>query len=357
MVKLRLRDGSGEIVLNHVVEDTDRHGNVRLYFRKRGLPKVRLREPPGSDAFLEEYRRAAAGERKPETYRTKPAPEGTFKHLCEAYYASAEFVGLDVSTQNWRRRALDAIGIGSGHLPVSALGTQQIYDLRDELKDKPGAARNRLKALKALFKWGVKRQKVAVNPAREVELLTYKSTGHHSWTMEEVAQFEARWPLGTQARLAMTLLLYTAGRREDACRLGPQHIRNGRIRFTQAKNENRSPVEVDMPVHDELLRAIDAAPSGHLAFLATPQGKPYTPNGFGNKFRDWCDAAGLPHCSAHGLRKAAATRLADLGATAHEIMAITGHQSLTEAERYTKAANKGKLADRAHAKLKKGAGK
>jgi integrase/recombinase XerD len=200
----------------------------------------------------------------------------------------------------------------------------------------------------------VKAEHVAGNPARDVEMIRYKSNGHHSWTMEEIAQYEARHPIGTQARLAMTLLLYTAGRREDACRLGPQHVKNGRIRFTQAKNENRSPVTVDMPVHTDLARAIAATPSGHLSFLVSKLNKPFTPAGFGNKFREWCDAAGLPHCSAHGLRKAAATRLADLGATAHEIMAVTGHQSLEEAERYTKTANKAGLADRAFRKLEGG---
>ena len=92
--------------------------------------------------------------------------------------------------------------------------------------------------------------------------------------------------------------------------------------------------------------------SGHLTFLVTEFGKPHSPNGFGNKFKDWCREAGLPHCSAHGLRKAAAARLAERGATAHEIMAITGHQSLEEVERYTRAAQRRTLADSAMAKLK-----
>ena len=71
----------------------------------------------------------------------------------------------------------------------------------------------------------------------------------------------------------------------------------------------------------------------HMTFLVTEFGKPYSVAGFGNRFRDWCDQAGLKHCSAHGLRKALATELANNGATAHEIMAVTGHQSLAEVER------------------------
>jgi integrase len=105
--------------------------------------------------------------------------------------------------------------------------------------------------------------------------------------------------------------------------------------------------------HPDLAEVIAATPSAHLTFLVTEQGRPFTPAGFGNKFRAWCNQANLPHCSAHGLRKATAARLAERGATAHEIMAITGHQSLEEVERYTRAARKAQLADSAMSKLKR----
>ena len=101
------------------------------------------------------------------------------------------------------------------------------------------------------------------------------------------------------------------------------------------------------------LLIIAATPSPHRTFLVTEYGNPYTPNGFGNAFKDWCRQANLPHCTAHGLRKATAARLAERGATAHEIMAITGHRTLEEVERYTKAVRQAKLADSAMAKLTK----
>ena len=75
--------------------------------------------------------------------------------------------------------------------------------------------------------------------------------------------------------------------------------------------------------------------------------------GFGNKFREWCNQAGLRHCSAHGVRKATATRLAERDAPTHEIMAITGHKSLAEVERYTREVDRRKLADSAMARLKR----
>jgi hypothetical protein len=84
----------------------------------------------------------------------------------------------------------------------------------------------------------------------------------------------------------LELLLYTGGRREDAVRLGPQHLRDGRVRFVQAKNEHRTPVQGDIPLHPKLGAAIAATRSKHLTFLITEYGKPYTPAGFGNAIRD-----------------------------------------------------------------------
>jgi integrase/recombinase XerD len=168
---------------------------------------------------------------------------------------------------------------------------------------------------------------------------------------DEVEQFRAKHPIGSKARLALESL-YTGGRREDAVRLGPQNVRSGRVHFTQAKNEHRAPIKVDIPLHPNLGAAIAATRSEHLTFLVTGHGRPYTPSGFGDAMRDWCDQANLRHCSAHGLRKACATALAEAGATAHEIASVTGHQSLEEIERYTRDASRKLLADRAMSKFK-----
>jgi integrase len=100
--------------------------------------------------------------------------------------------------------------------------------LRDELKDKPGAAKNRLKALRALFRWAVEADEAPHDPTIGVRAISYVTKGHHAWSIEEVAAYEQRHPLGTKARLALAILLYTACRREDAVRFGPQHIRDGR---------------------------------------------------------------------------------------------------------------------------------
>jgi integrase len=93
---------------------------------------------------------------------------------------------------------------------------------------------------------------------------------------------------------------------------------------------------------------------GDLTFLVTALHRAFSSAGFGNKLRQWCDEAGLTHCSAHGLRKAAAARLAELAASEHEIMAITGHRASKEVTSYTRAARQKILAERSMARLAAG---
>jgi integrase len=343
-------DSAVRLRLKHLTGDVDRHGNARFYVRLPGRPKVRIRGVPGSEEFMAAYQAALAG--KPKTL-PRIAVRGSFRHLCQLYFASLDFRQLDVATQTWRRRTLEAISQQYGEQPVAHLEGRHVRRIVEERADKPSAAKKRLRAMQALFKWALASDEVAKNPTRDVAPVRYLEKGHHTWTLDEVEAYEARHTVGTKARLAMALLLYTACRREDVVRLGRQNIRNDRLRFVQAKNEHRNPVAIDIPLHPDLAAAIEAVPSAHLNFLVTAFGKPFTPAGFGNWFRDRCDESGLSHCSAHGLRKAAAARLAERGATPHEIMAVTGHRSLEEVERYTREATRAGLADAAMAKLKR----
>ena len=343
------------IKLKYLVEDMDRHGNVRCYVRLPGQPKVRILGMPGTTEFMSAYQAALSARNSEDNSRKyQRAAVGSFGYACLAYYASAEFKVLDHKTQHWRQIVLDKICQQHGHQPIALMQAKHIRHLRDEKAETPVVANQRLKALKALFRWAVETGIAPNDPAREVRLIQTASKSHHSWTVDEVKKFEQVHPIGGKARLAMALILYTAGRREDAIRFGAQHIRDGRLHYTQAKNEHRKPNHMDIPVHPELARIIAATPpSGHLTFLVNDNDRPFTTKHFGHTFRKWCDEAGLPHCSAHGLRYATATYMAENGASAHEIMAITGHRSLAEVERYTRAARKAALADTAMARLKK----
>jgi len=183
------------------------------------------------------------------------------------------------------------------------------------------------------------------DPTIGVKGIRIKSEGFHTWSESEIAQFEDKHPVGTRARLALALMLYTGQRRSDAVRMGRQHIKEGRIRVRQQKTK----IELNIPMHPALEEVIAASAAGNMTFLVTAYGKPFTAAGFGGWFRECCDGAGLPQCSAHGLRKAAARRLAEAGCTPHQIGSITGHKTLKEIERYTRAVEQGRLADSAMA--------
>jgi integrase len=217
----------------------------------------------------------------------------------------------------------------------------------------PGAANALRVALRVMMKHAVEIGLRANDPTREVKPIRIKSDGHHSWTDDEIAQFERHHPIGSRARLALALLLHTGQRRGDVIRMGAQHIRNGALHVRQEKTG----AELVIPVHPDLAAVIAAAPRDHLTFVTTRQGGPFEGSAFSRWFREQCDKAGLPHCSAHGLRKAAARRLAEAGCTAHEIGAITGHASLTELVRYTRAADQKRLAEAAMTKTRTSRGK
>lgn len=336
----------------HVIQDRDRHGNVRTYLRVPGKPKVRLRETPGTDAFDVEYRRALVAKPEPKKMMIGTVTPGSIDALCIAYYGTADFKRLDDRTQRVRRGILDRFRMGHGNKPAARLEARHLVALGDQHTETPEAYNALLKALRAVFRAGVLRGLVKDNPAVAVPYLPSRNPdGFHSWTLEEVEQFEARWPVGTKPRLALALLLYTAQRRSDVVLLGRQMVRDGVLTFTQQKNRARKPVKVTIPVIAELRRVIDASTCGDLTFLVTEHGGAFTPESFGNAFRRWCRAAGLPHCSPHGLRKAAAARLADLGCSAHEIMAVTGHRTIKEVIRYTEASDRRRMAGAAFARL------
>ena len=179
---------------------------------------------------------------------------------------------------------------------------------------------------------------LAVDPLAGVKLVAIKSDGHHPWEPEECRQFETRHEIGTRARLAFELLLQVGQSRCDVVRMGRQHVREGKL----ALKRQKTGVQFEVPVMEALQNAIDGMPKGdNLTFLVTAQGKQFSAAGFGNWFREVCNEAGLPkRCTSHGLRKAAATYLADRGATTTQLMAWFGWKTASEAERYTRGADR-----------------
>jgi integrase len=323
----------------------DRHGKPRFYFRRAGFKTVALPGLPWSPEFMAAYEQALAGQPAPiGAERTIP---GTLRALAVSYFASPAFRTARPSTQYSYRNIIDRLCAEHGEKRVALLQRDHVVKLLAARASTPGAANTLRRSLRALMQHAVEIGLRLDDPTRDVRRVPTKSDGYHSWTEGEIEQFERHHAVGSRARLAFALLLYTGQRRSDVVRMGRQHLSDNAICVRQVKTGR----EVWVPVH-EALAPILAEASTNLTFLLTDQGKPYTAAGFGNWFRDQCRAAGLHGCTAHGLRKAAARRLAEAGCSTHEIAAITGHASLKEVARYTEAVDRRRLATSAMAKVR-----
>ena len=320
----------------HCAWNTDRHGKRRVRFRKAGFTTY-LTGTPWSEDFMRQYATALDGVKAQATSigadRTKP---GSFDALCVSYYRSPDFLGLRSSTQSARRHVLERFRQAHGVKPhISAvIGAKA---------DKPEAANHLLKTLRIILAYAVAQGIIDSNPATGIKKYRSQGDGYHSWSEGEIAQFEQRHPVGSKARLALALGLYTAQRKSDCLRMGWQHVIGDAITVRQQKTD----AALLIPMRPHLVAALASLPRANLTFLMTEHGAPFTPSGFGNWRRDRCNEAGLRHCSFHGLRKAAATRLANAGCSVDQLKAITGHRSLAEVARYTKAADQQRLARQA----------
>jgi integrase len=328
----------------------DRHGKARHYFRRPGRVSRPLPGLPWSDEFMTAYA-AALNNSLPVTIGIRRTKPGTVEEAVARYLGSTAFGNFRPSTQAMRRAILERFRVEHGDKRIGKLEREHVARLIGRLR--PHAQRNMIKTLRALMEFSLAEGLITTDPTIGVKLTKAKDTGGFpTWPVECIQRYRATHALGTRARLALELLLGTMQRRSDVVKLGPQHLENGILSLRQQKTD----AEVDIPILPELQAAIDAMPKGgHLAFLITDQGKPFTAAGFSYWFGEMCKKAGLPkNLSAHGLRKAGATRLAEHGCTDHEIMAWGGWKTLAEVQRYTKAANRKRLAQQAAEKLKTG---
>jgi len=341
-----------KMLLKFVQEFRDRHGKTRRYVRRTGFKSVPLPGDPGSPEFMEAYQRALDPKSAPriEIGADRVMP-GTVADLVVRYYRSAEFLGLRESTQSTYRHIIETFRIDHGEKRLAMLHRKHVKDLMAAKASTPTAANNFLKRLRQLMAFAIDVGMRNDDPTIGVKPLPIRSAGHPAWTADDIAAFRRKHPSGTRARLAMELALCTMQRRGDLVRMGRQHLQGGLLMIRQQKTGT----VIEIPILAELQVELDQLSAHQLTFLVTEQGKAFTAAGFGNWFRDMADAAGLSTgYNTHGLRKAGATRGAEAGWTDHEIMAWGGWKSLSEVQRYTRAANRRKLAQGAVYKLTTG---
>lgn len=324
------------VTLRGLMAGKSKSGKLHWYVRRKGLPLVALPDLPHDDpAFLAAYA-AAWAIAAPE----KPiqAPEaGIALHIRKAL-GSPRYRALSATYKAAIRRHADQIIRDYGGLPLDGLRDRHIAaDVMDA--DQPEM---RLKA----WRWICKG--MMPDPSKGVTSERHQTQGYAPWTADDVAAFRARWPVGTTPRMCMELLYWTGCRISDAVRIGRGNIgADGVLAFRQQKTKGLAfvPWHCSLPAYaahmqgdrDMMHRAL--GDNGHMTFLATSRGAGRSAKALGTLIQFACEKAGVDK-SAHGLRKARATALAEGGATTHQIAAWTGHATLQEVEHYTREADR-----------------
>jgi integrase len=326
----------------------DRHGNVRWRFRRTGTDTY-IPGPYASAEFRAAYEAALAGAKAPNRSR---AAHGSFGWLIELYLASGRYKNLSEQGRRVFRHELEWIRREIGDLPFARFAVRHVEALMNK-KDGPAAANRVKKNLSILFNFAIKLELgITANPARHADRRKQNPDGYHTWTDLEIARFlEVHGP-GTPARLCLLLALNTGMSRQDLCRAGWQDVSGWdtptpRIAYRRGKTGQGA----DLPILPELAKELARLPRDRMLFLTHgPRCLPYKPETLGNWWQDQRKAAGVSG-PLHGLRKAAATRLANVGAAEHEIMVFLAHATPKEGAAYTKKANRARLANSGMAKL------
>lgn len=335
---------------------SDRHGKRRYRYRKHGRTLHTFKQHPGTPKHPSaEYKAIAAGQ-KPANDAQR-APPGTIRDLINRYYSTTTFTSPgDVTQEKVRARLEDfckahgakrATMVRFNHIEaILSAKAKPTVNVAGKKVGGPNAAKSLEKDLIRIFDLAVKLEWIETNPARLANgVKVPKTTGFHSWDEDEIEQYRAHYPLGTMGRLAIEIVLWTLLRRGDASQFGPKHRKGGAIHVWNEKTKKYS----WLPEPSQLTKAINAMTQvGLEAYLLSETGAPFaSPASLGNWFRRRCDEAGLPHCSLHGLRKATARRLAELGNSQRRLKAAGNWSQDKDVATYTDAADQRRLAEAA----------
>jgi integrase len=322
----------------HCIREETRHGKWVYYVRRWHGQRIRLRAEYDTPEWWEEYRDAVAGAATPKKGKAKSS---TFRWALDLYRTRGAWAALSPATRKQRENTFRSVIATAGDEPLVEITQAAIREGRERRSATPHSANNFLRAKRGFFGWALEEKLVGVDPTKGVPILKGKNdkVGFHTWTEGELDRFEAAWPIGTRERLAYDALLYTGFRRGDAVRFGRQHLRGDVITLRTEKTGD----EVVIPLLPPLAASIAATKTGDLTFLVTEAGQPWVKESFGNWFGETCRAAGCPG-SAHGLRKAGASRAALNGATVNQLMAMYGWSTPKMALHYTREADRKRLA-------------
>jgi len=243
---------------------------------------------------------------------------------------------ISEGTRKSRRPILRRYVAEQGDRPLSTI-TPELIEMALFAKGGHGAV-NEFKTLKPVFDYARGLRFIPKNPMNSVEIKKPKIKGFATADAADIERFQKRWPVSTVQRLLFDMALYTGAGRSDLAVIGRHNIRDGLLTFNRVKTGTLA----EVPLTDELRGVIRRTPDIAPAFILSRKGKPYAPESLGNLFGEAATAAGMT-ARLHGLRKAFCCYWAAKGASTHQIAAMAGHITLSEVERYTRAADRTRM--------------
>ena len=334
-----------------------RNGSLRYRVRVEGQKSRRIHIPvsPDHQDFANYYWAARAGE------EWKPARPRALDHsldwlkdkyleYLERMVAAGQMSG---DTLKQRRSVLtrvcdfqDEEGDRYGACDIDAPASAFVR-IRNAWADRPGAADNMIKSVRALYAFGMEDGAIGHNPAAGIGAINKNPKGGATpWTATDLKRFRERHPKGSTAHLWLTIQAFTACRIGDAIWIGrDQEVTHDGQTWLEWQPRKKGSAPVAIPMLPPLWEATRAQRVVGPSYILSERGTPFTSTeALRVRVQRWCVAAGLKQKSSHGVRKAVGELLAELGCTQHQIMAVMSHTQAKTSEIYTKGANRRALA-------------
>ena len=319
------RDGA------HVVTKTLADGSKRQYhYAWRGGPAIKAE--PGTEAYAAELANLTQAQHAP----IEPIePKGkTLEHIIDGYLDSPEFAKrADRTRQDYRRLLAFVVSIDKyRNMPLALLdeelkARQHLLDLRDQVAKRSFRQADYIwTVLNIVLNWARVKGQIRSNPCTRigVEKLYEADRKNKVWTDTQIAAFKA--VASPELSLAMDLAFWTAQRQGDLLDLTWDQYDGDVISLTQ----NKTDVEVVVPVSAQLKAVLDATPRRHDRVLVNQDGAPWSADGFRVMWAKTCHKAKVANSAAggvtfHDLRGTSASRMGQAYCTTIEIASITGH--------------------------------
>jgi hypothetical protein len=217
---------------------TDRHGKQRSYFRHAGN-RTPLRSELGSPEWWREYSDALAGRTvaRPGLPVTPRVSAGSVASVIAGVVASAKYQKLRRTSRRSYQRSFQILRDLAGDMLIRKMKREHFVKIVDaQQRVSIGAGNEMLKVCRVVGRHARLLGLIEHDPVADLHKQGPKQRGgHHTWLPEEAAQFRKHHPPGSLARLVFELAHETGLRRGDLCRVGWEHMAEGKIRIVPTK--------------------------------------------------------------------------------------------------------------------------